>query len=142
MDAVSDLELVNRLADSNGAAFNAFYGRYAKLIYYSIQKMEKDLTEDIFQDFFVWLQYTQYRALRCWNRSSPLPNFLRQVVRNFALDRLRSQKRYRDQKGSDALRDVEIASGTPRLRKKSRCATCAEARSRRGGSWGRHAIAD
>jgi DNA-directed RNA polymerase specialized sigma24 family protein len=60
--------------------------------------------------FFLRLQTTQFRALQLWNRSRPLPNYLRQVVRNFVLDRLRSEKRYRGQKGSDALEELEIAA--------------------------------
>jgi RNA polymerase sigma factor (sigma-70 family) len=110
LDVASDVELVNKLADGDTPAFIAFYNRYAKLIYYCIQQLEKDLADDIFQDFFLRLQNTKFRALQLWNRSLPLPNYLRKVVRNFVLDRLRSEKRYRDQKGSDALEGLEIAS--------------------------------
>ena len=110
LDGVSDVELVNRLASGDMTAFTAFYNRYAKLIYHCIQQIEKDLADDVFQDFFLRLQKTQFNALQLWNRSRPLPNYLRQVVRNFVLDRLRSEKRYRDQKGSDALDELEIAA--------------------------------
>jgi RNA polymerase sigma factor (sigma-70 family) len=110
LDGASDVELVNRLAKGDTTAFLAFYDRYGKLIYYCIQQIDKDLADDICQDFFLRLQTTQFRALKLWNRSRPLPNYLRQVVRNFVLDRLRSEKRYRDQKGSDALDELEIAA--------------------------------
>ncbi len=110
LDDASDVEIVNKLVDGDPEAFAAFYKRYGKLIYYCIQHVDKNSADDIFQDFFVRLQNTQFRPLRLWNRSRPLPNFLRQVVRNLVLDRRRSEKRYRDQKGSDVLGELEIAS--------------------------------
>lgn len=106
----SDVELVNRLAEGDRVAFTAFYNRYAKLIYYCVRQIEKDLTDDIFQDFFLWLQNTQFRALQLWNRGRPLPNYLRQVVRNFALDRRRSEERHRGRRGPDAPEELGIAS--------------------------------
>ena len=109
-DVTSDVELINKLVDGNRAALNAFYSRYSKLIYYTIQHVEKDLTDDIFQEFFMRLQDTQYRALQLWNRSRPLPNFLRQVVRNFALDKLRKERPHRVQNGSDVLENLDVAS--------------------------------
>ncbi len=110
LDDASDVEIVNRLVDGDPEAFAAFYTRYGKLIYYCIQQIEKSAAEDVFQEFFVRLQNTQFRPLRLWNRSRPLPNFLRQVVRNLVLDRLRSEKRYRNQQGSEVLDELEIAS--------------------------------
>src|SRR5271170_3701033 len=110
LDDASDVEIVNRLVDGDAQAFTAFYHRYAKLIYYCIGQIEKNSTEDIFQEFFVRLQNTQFRPLRLWNRSRPLPNFLRQVVRNLVLDRRRSEQRYRRQDGSNVLDALEIAS--------------------------------
>ena len=110
LDVTSDVELINKLAEGNQAASTLFYNRYSRLIYYTIQNVEKDLTDDIFQDFFVRLHDTRFRALQLWNRSRPLPGFLRQVVRNFALDRLRKEKPHRDQRGSDVLEDLEVES--------------------------------
>lgn len=110
LDDASDVEIVNRLVEGDAEAFAAFYNRYAKLIYYCVGQIEKNSPDDIFQDFFVRLQNTQFRPLCLWNRSRPLPNFLRQVVRNLALDRLRSEQRYRRQDGSDVLDEIEIAS--------------------------------
>jgi RNA polymerase sigma factor (sigma-70 family) len=110
LDGTSDVELVNRLANGDMTAFLAFYNRYGKLIYHCIQQIDKELADDACQDFFLRLQTTQFRALQLWNRSRPLANYLRPVVRNFVLDRLRSERRYRDQKGSDALDELEIAA--------------------------------
>ena len=110
LDGASDVELVNRLANGDRVAFTAFYNRYAKLIYYCVRQIEKDLTDDIFQDFFLWLQNTHFRALQLWNRTRPLPNYLRQVVRNFALDRRRSEERHRGRRGPDAPEELGIAS--------------------------------
>ncbi len=110
LEIASDVEMVNKIVDGDRAAYIVFYNRFGKLIYYCIQQIEKDLTEDIFQEFFVRLQDSQFKALQLWNRSRPLPNFLRQVVRNFVLDRLRSEERYRRQQGSDALEELEIIS--------------------------------
>jgi RNA polymerase sigma factor (sigma-70 family) len=107
----SDVELINKLAEGNKAAFKVFYDRYSKLIYYTIQNIEKDLAEDIFQEFFVRLQDTGFRSLQMWNRSRPLQGFLRQVVRNFALDKLRQEKPHRNRRGSDVLEDLEVESG-------------------------------
>jgi RNA polymerase sigma factor (sigma-70 family) len=110
LDSVSDVELVNRLAEGDRVAFTAFYNRYAKLIYYCIRQIEKDLTDDIFQDFFLREQNTQFRALQHWNRGRPLPNFLRQVVRNFTLDKLRKERPHRGHKGSDVLENLVVTS--------------------------------
>ena len=102
--------MVNKLSEGNPDAFPVFYDRYSKLIYYTIQSIEKDLTEDIFQDFFVRLQDTCFRSLQMWNRSRPLPGYLRQVVRNFTLDKLRKEKPYREQRGSDVLEHLDVES--------------------------------
>ena len=109
-DVSSDVELINKLAEGDRAAFTVFYNRYSKLIYYTIQNVEKDLVEDIFQEFFERLHDTRFRALQLWNRSRPLPGFLRQVVRNFALDKLRKERPHRAQKGSDVLENLEVPS--------------------------------
>ncbi len=112
LDDASDVEIVNKLVEGDAEAFTAFYNRYSKLIYYCIVQIERNSLEDIFQEFFVRLQNTQFRPLRLWSRSRPLPNFLRQVVRNFVLDRRRSDERFRRQDGSDILDEIEIASET------------------------------
>jgi RNA polymerase sigma factor (sigma-70 family) len=111
LDLTSDVELINKLAEGGQAAFTLFYNRYSKLIYYTIQNVDKNLADDIFQDFFVRLHDTRFRALQLWNRSRPLPGFLRQVARNFALDKLRKEKSHRDQRGSNVLEDLEVESG-------------------------------
>ena len=107
----SDAELIDKLADDDRAAFAAFYSRYSKLIYYTVRSVERDLADDIFQDFFLRLQDTRFRALRMWNRSLPLSGFLRQVVRNFALDRLRKEKTGPRTGGSNEIESLELESG-------------------------------
>jgi RNA polymerase sigma factor (sigma-70 family) len=109
-DVASDVELINRLVEGNRAAFPAFYSRYSKLIYRTIQNVERDLVEDIFQEFFARLHDTQFRALQLWNRSRPLSGFLRQVVHNFALDKLRKERPHRNQRGSDVLEELQVES--------------------------------
>jgi RNA polymerase sigma factor (sigma-70 family) len=109
-DVSSDVELINKLAEGDGAAFRVFYNRYSKLIYYTIQNVEKDLADDIFQEFFARLHDTRFRALQLWNRSRPLPGFLRQVVRNYTLDKLRKEKPHRNQRGSDVLEELQVES--------------------------------
>lgn len=109
-DVSSDVELINKLAEGDRAAFTVFYNRYSKLIYYTIQNVEKDLADDIFQEFFARLHDTRFRALQLWNRSCPLPGFLRQVVRNYTLDKLRKERPHRAQRGSDVLENLEVSS--------------------------------
>jgi RNA polymerase sigma factor (sigma-70 family) len=109
-DASSDVELINKLAEGDRAAFTVFYNRYSKLIYYTIQNVEKDLADDIFQEFFARLHDTRFRALQLWNRSRPLPGFLRQVVRNYTLDKLRKERPHRNQRGSDVLEELQVES--------------------------------
>jgi RNA polymerase sigma factor (sigma-70 family) len=110
VDVSSDVELINKLAEGDRAAFTVFYNRYSKLIYYTIQNVEKDLADDIFQEFFARLHDTRFRALRLWNRSRPLPGFLRQVVRNYTLDKLRKERPHRNQSGSDVLEELQVES--------------------------------
>ena len=109
-DVSSDVELINKLAEGDRAAFTVFYNRYSKLIYYTIQNVEKDLADDIFQEFFARLHDTRFRALQLWNRSRPLPGFLRQVVRNYTLDKLRKERPHRNQRGSDVLEELQVES--------------------------------
>jgi RNA polymerase sigma factor (sigma-70 family) len=109
-DVSSDVELINKLAEGDGAAFRVFYNRYSKLIYYTIQNVEKDLADDIFQEFFARLHDTRFRALQLWNRSRPLPGFLRQVVRNYTLDKLRKERPHRNLRGSDVLEELQVES--------------------------------
>ena len=109
-DVSVDVELINKLAEGDRAAFRVFYNRYSKLIYYTIQNVEKDLADDIFQEFFARLHDTRFRALQLWNRSRPLPGFLRQVVRNFALDKLRKERPHRNLRGSDVLEELQVES--------------------------------
>ena len=90
-DRASDQDLIDGLVEGDQAAFTAFYERYSRLIYHLISRLESDIGDDIFQEFFVKLQETRFRALQQWRRSRPFPNFLRRIVRNFALDRLRSE---------------------------------------------------
>ena len=111
LDVASDAKLVDKLAERNEEAFRTFYKRYSKLIYYTIQNVDKDLADENFQEFFLRLQDTRFRALQMWNRSRPLPGFLRQVVRNFALDRLRKEKKANPRRsGSDEIDRLEVAS--------------------------------
>jgi RNA polymerase sigma factor (sigma-70 family) len=109
-DVSSDVELINKLAEGDRAAFRVFYNRYSKLIYYTIQNVEKDLADDIFQEFFARLHDTRFRALQLWNRSRPLPGFLRQVVRNYTLDKLRKERPHRNLRGSDVLEELQVES--------------------------------
>ena len=141
-DVSSDVELINKLAEGDRAAFTVFYNRYSKLIYYTIQNVEKDLVDDIFQEFFARLHDTRFRALQLWNRSCPLPGFLRQVVRNYTLDKLRKERPHRAQRGSDVLENLAVSSEEVSAKKRSRCAKCAKARSRLGRSCHRRGIAD
>ena len=110
VDVSSDVELINKLAEGDRAAFTVFYNRYSKLIYYTIQNVEKDLADDIFQEFFARLHDTRFRALQLWNRSRPLAGFLRQVVRNYTLDKLRKERPHRNQSGSDVLEELQVES--------------------------------
>ncbi len=111
LDVVSDAELIDMLAESNQDAFRVFYNRYSKLIYYTIQSLERGQADDIFQEFFLRLQDTRFRALGMWNRCRPLPGFLRQVVRNFTLDKLRKEKTIPRHGGSDEIERLEVESG-------------------------------
>ena len=113
LDVLSDEELIDRLVGGDGAAFNVFYARYSKLIYHVIKRIDTASTDDIFQDFFYKLQESRFKALRMWNRSSPLPSFLRQVVRNFTLDKLRTEKPRRAPLVSDALEGLEVEAADP-----------------------------
>ena len=94
-EAVSDIEMVNRLVSGAPGAFDLFYGRYSRLIYHCIRRRihNQPDVEDIAQDFFARLQETRFRALDMWQRGSPLPNYLSRVVRNFVIDFQRSRRR-------------------------------------------------
>ena len=144
-DVSSDVELINKLAEGDRAAFAVFYNRYSKLIYYTIQNVEKDLVEDIFQEFFERLHDTRFRALQLWNRSRPLPGFLRQVVRNFALDKLRKERPHRNQRGSDVLEELQVGSeevSAPQERRMEIPRHCAKAAIRAWAQLRSCAIAD
>ena len=99
----SDIELINRLVVGDEDSFSAFYKRYGRLIYYCIQQHRTSSTDDIFQDFFLKLQSNQFRALSLWERSRPLPSYLRVVVKNFCIDWERSERRHRHPEGADEL---------------------------------------
>ncbi|RBP09768.1 RNA polymerase sigma factor (sigma-70 family) [Roseiarcus fermentans] len=88
----TDDDLIERLVEGDRAAFGEFYERYSQLIYHSIRRLDADLCDDLFQEFFARLQETRFRALQQWGRTRPFPGFLRQVVRNFVLDRLRRER--------------------------------------------------
>ena len=90
----SDVALINRLSDGSKLAFSEFYRRFGILIMRHIRGMTRDKPrlepDDLLQEFFLKLQATAYRDLNLWNRQTPLPLFLRHIVRNFVIDRWRA----------------------------------------------------
>lgn len=106
----TDRELIERLVAGDRSAFGVFYERYSRLIYHSIRRFDDTLGDDFFQEFFERLHETRFRALEQWRGSRPFPGFLRQVVRNFVLDRLRRESGRRRIE-TDGLPDDEVEAG-------------------------------
>ena len=113
LDDLSDVELANRLVAGDTDAFNAFYKRYGRLIYYCIQQSTDLAPDDIFQEFFLRLQGSQFRALAQWERSRPLPSFLRAIVKNFVIDRHRSEKRHKNHSDIDDNSNQNLVDQAP-----------------------------
>lgn len=93
-EALEDVELVNRLTAGDTDLFPLFYRRHGQAIAHcirgAIRPNTRLETEDLLQDFFVKLQDTGFRDINRWNRITPLPTFLRRIVRNFVVDRYRA----------------------------------------------------
>lgn len=86
--------LVAALILGEPEAAEVFVQRWSPMIY-GIAKQDFRLTDadaqDIFQTVFERLCEKDFRRLRLWNGQSPLGSYLRILVRNLIIDRMRGQ---------------------------------------------------
>ena len=94
LEGIPDVTLINRLTKRHSDAFLEFHRRYEKVIMQCVRGAARGNPrlepEDLLQDFFLKLQETAFRDLNRWNRQTPLPLFLRHIVRNFVIDQHRA----------------------------------------------------
>ncbi|MFH1002431.1 MAG: sigma-70 family RNA polymerase sigma factor [bacterium] len=79
-----------------GESIDDFLKKYAPLIYKIIYERTKEYsifeTEDLFNDFFIYIVDDNYRRLRCFRGESQPVTYLGKILRNFLCDQYRKKE--------------------------------------------------
>lgn len=88
-------DLINSLLEGRGEAAREFYCVYSRLIFATIKRnfigIPDQLAADIHQEVFERLCANDFRVIRAWQRRAPFSAYLKTIVKNTAVDILRTQ---------------------------------------------------
>lgn len=111
--ALSDVELIARLADADAAALEVLYDRYSRVVYSFGLRIVGDpqLAEELLQEVFLraWQQGAAFRETR-----GAFVTWLLSITHNMAIDEVRKRRR-RPQKADSAEPELLLA-GLPDTR--------------------------
>jgi RNA polymerase sigma-70 factor (ECF subfamily) len=104
-DAISDVELVERIVRRDARAFEVLMRRHNRLLYRTARSILRDdhEAEDCVQDAYL----QAYRSMQSFRAQSRLSTWLVRIVINKALERLRKHKREDGNVALDNVVDLE-----------------------------------
>lgn len=137
MSITEEKELLEKVLFGDKQSYDGFVRKYTKLIYNSIYrtlelkgyKIAPDLVDDLHQEVFLSLIDNNFRKLRTfkWERSCSLATWLGVVTRNFVLNFIRTDTKYKsltksideeiDEEKESSLKDI-IKDESPSVKEK------------------------
>jgi RNA polymerase sigma factor (sigma-70 family) len=88
--------LVARILDGEHGALEQFISKYRSFIYAILTRhlnLPRDAADEVFQRFLIHIWEDDFRRLRAWSKTAPLPAFLGKMTRNLAADFRRERSR-------------------------------------------------
>ena len=137
MTVAEEKELLEKVLSEDKQSYDGFVRKYTKLIYNSIYrtlelkgyKIAPDLVDDLHQEVFLSLINADFRKLRTfkWDRNCSLATWLCVVTRNFVLNFIRADTKYKsltksideeiDEEKESSLKDI-IKDESPSIKEK------------------------
>jgi RNA polymerase sigma-70 factor (ECF subfamily) len=115
---ITDVEMISRISNRDGSAFDLFYDRYAQIIFSLCVRIlnDKQEAEDVMQEIFVqvWKQAGKFDSSR-----ASVKTWLFTIARSRSLDRYRSLKAVNKRIDPGAGEDLHLMGSEENLQNKS-----------------------